>query len=73
MPLTSREIKIRPKTANVTGLQLADLIAHPSRSEILAEQGLPGREIPPFAREIIEILRVKYDQGEGRVYGKKFL
>lgn len=71
--LSSREIKIRPKTANVAGLQLADLIAHPSRSEILAEQCLLGREIPPFAREIIEILKVKYDQGGGRIFGKKFL
>jgi hypothetical protein len=57
----------------VTGLQLADLIAHPSRTEILAEQGLLGREIPTFAARIIEILEHKYDQGRGRVYGKKFL
>jgi hypothetical protein len=69
--LTSREIKIKTKVANVAGLQLADLIAHPSRTEILAEQGLLGREIPTFAARIIEILEHKYDQG--RVYGKKFL
>jgi hypothetical protein len=28
--LRSRDIKMRPKTANIAGLQLADLIAHPS-------------------------------------------
>lgn len=28
---TSKELKIKPKTANIAGLQIADLIAHPSR------------------------------------------
>jgi hypothetical protein len=27
----------------------------------------------PFANRIIEILRRKYDQRDGRTYGKKFL
>ena len=48
--LTSRELKVKPKTANVSGIQLADLIAHPSRSEILLEQGLLERELGTFAR-----------------------
>jgi hypothetical protein len=71
--LTSRELKVKPKTANVAGLQLADLIAHPSRCEILYEQGLLGRSLGPFARQIIEILQEKYDRDKGRMYGKKFL
>ena len=71
--LTSRELKVRPKTANVPGLQLADLIAHPSRCEILDEQGLLGRPLGPFAEQIIAILQNKYDHESERVYGKKFL
>ena len=69
---TSGQLKVRPKKANVSGLQLADLLAHPSRSEILHEEG--HRPSPaPFARRIIRILRTKYDQRDGVVYGKKML
>jgi len=71
--LTSRELKVKPKSANVPGLQLADLVAHPSRCEILAERNLLGRSLASFAERIIKILQDKYDQRQGRVYGKKFI
>ncbi len=29
--LTSKELKVKPKSANISGLQVADLIAHPAR------------------------------------------
>jgi len=70
---TSRQLKVKPKTANVSGLQLADVLAHPSRAEILDKEELLGRSLAPFSKEIIEILQRKYDQQEGRIYGKKFL
>ena len=71
--LTSRELKVKPKSANITGLQLADLIAHPSRSEILYERGLLGRGLGTFACQIVEILGDKYDRNGDRVWGKKFI
>jgi hypothetical protein len=71
--LTSKELKVRPKSANVAGLQLADLLAHPSRSEILSEQGFFDRELAPFSKKIISILANKYHQEIGRIYGKKFI
>jgi hypothetical protein len=71
--LSSRELKVKPKANNIAGLQIADLIAHPSRNEILHERGLLGRELPPFAVRVIEILRGKYYQRGGLVFGKKFL
>lgn len=71
--LTSRQLKVKPKANNIAGLQLADLIAHPSRNEILHEHGLLGRPLAPFARSIIRILQPKYDQQQGRVYGRKFI
>jgi hypothetical protein len=70
---TSKQLKVKPKNNNISGLQLADLIAHPSRNEILQEQGLLERAIAPFAGRLIEILKGKYDQREGKIYGKKFL
>ena len=71
--LTSRELKVKPKSANIAGLQLADLIAHPSRSEILHEHGLLGRELGTFTQKIVDILVDKYDRYGERIYGKKFL
>ena len=71
--LTSRELKFKQKTDNIAGLQLADLLAHPSRCEILDERGLLGRPLAPFAVQIIEVLQEKYDQSGEVIYGKKFL
>ncbi len=70
---TSRQLKVKPKSANVSGLQLADIIAHPSRAEILDEEGFLGRTLAPFAKRIIEVLQRKYDRQGGRVFGKKFI
>lgn len=71
--LTSKELKVKLKASNICGLQLADLVAHPSRNEILNEQGLLGKEIAPFAREIITLLKEKYYRDGEKVFGKKFL
>jgi len=71
--LTSKQLKVKPKTNNISGLQLADLIAHPSRNEILKEQGFLEKEFSLFVREVIKILQKKYDQHEGRMFGKKFI
>ena len=70
--LTSKQLKVKPKANNIAGLQLADLLAHPSRSEILMEQGL-RKTLPAFAKTLVEILQHKYYQREGKLYGKKFL
>lgn len=71
--LTSKELKVKPKANNVSGLQLADLIAHPSRNEILFENQMLDRPLPPFGKKVIEILRKKYYQRGGRIFGKKFI
>jgi len=76
--LTSKELKIKPKRANIAGLQLADLIAHPSRREILLEKDLLSDERKVFGDQICRILRRdKYlrNQRTGQIwgYGKKLL
>jgi hypothetical protein len=71
--LTSKQLKVKPKTNNISGLQLADLIAHPSRNEILKENGISEIKIAPFGKKIIKILQEKYYQKNGKVFGKKFL
>jgi hypothetical protein len=72
---TSMQLKVKPKTNNIAGLQLADIIAHPSRNEILKEQGIPNISLAPFAQQIIEIIKEKYYQRDGKIVGlgRKFL
>jgi hypothetical protein len=72
LALTSGQLKVKQKTNNIAGLQLADLIAHPSRNEILAENGF-SVTIAPFAKRVIKVLESKYDASPERTYGKKFL
>ena len=71
--LTSKQLKVKAKIANISGLQLADLIAHPSRLEILKENKLIDKEFPEFGKKVIQILQNKYDSDGGEVYGKKML
>ena len=76
--LTSRELKLKPKTANVAGIQLADLIAHPSRREVLIESRLLVDDRDIFGDQICAILRQsKYYRnlrtGQIEGYGKKLL
>jgi len=71
--LTSRELKMKPKANNISGLRLADLLAHPSRNEILSDHDLLGRQLAPFGIQIVGILQTKYDQRGGAFYGKKLL
>jgi hypothetical protein len=75
--LTSRELKVKPKTANIAGLQIADLLAHPSRREILREKKLVTDQRDTFGDQISQILRQqKYRRSpSGAIwgYGKKLL
>jgi hypothetical protein len=71
--LTSSHLKVKSKSNNIAGLQLADLLAHPSRNEMLYEQDLLAGDLAPFARQIIEVLAEKYDRQGAKLFGKKFI
>jgi len=76
--LTSCELKVKPKSAAVVGLQLADLIAYPSQKSILREEGLLPHGPDVFGDRIVEILESgKYRRQRGTQvtwgFGKKLL
>ena len=71
--LTSREIKVKTKEANISGLQVADLLAHPSRSDILGEHNLLSRTLGTYAARIIAILDGKYCCDSNGNPAKRFL
>jgi hypothetical protein len=76
--LTSKEIKIKPKAANVPGLQLADLLASAVKKDVLADYGIWPRT-QDFDAEIAQVLRSqsKYNRhlwtGRIRGYGMVLL
>lgn len=75
--LTSHEIKLKPKNKNIAGLQLADIIAHPAKQEILLEKNCIPAIVQGFGQELCQAFSNKYNNHifSGKVwgYGKKFL
>ena len=73
--LTSHEIKVKPKSKNVAGLQLADLIAHPVKQEMLLEKGRLPAGADNFGRALCRALASKFNRqvytGQVWGYGKK--
>jgi hypothetical protein len=72
--LTSEQLKIKPKSANIAGLQLADLLAHPIRQSILIEHGQISGPLGPFADQLLGTVDGKYNRhfrtGQVQGYGK---
>lgn len=75
--LTSKEIKIKRKEKNIAGLQLADLLAHPCKNEILFEQKRIERWEEVFGTQVCQCVSQKYNrhffQNRVQGYGKVFL
>lgn len=69
--LTSGELKIQKKRANVAGLQVADLIAAPARLSLLQEH----RGNPPlsgkFTQRVIERTRPRYHRANRVIFPKR--
>lgn len=73
--ITSKELKIKPKSANISGLQVADLLAYPLCRFALSFYDLKSDKRPTFNEEIIEIIRPKIYNNDGSIdgYGLKLL
>jgi hypothetical protein len=71
--LTSKEIKIKPKSQNIGALQFADLLAYPAKRQILSDFGLAP---PPtgYTKDMADTLEHKwnsrYATGQVVGYGK---
>jgi len=74
--LTTRELKIRAKDTNIAGLQIADLLAHPSFRAYQSEH-LNVPMTAPFGSKVAEILRngkyLRSSAGLIRGWGCKWL
>jgi len=59
--LTSKELKIKPKAHDIAGLQLADVLAHPVKHQILMERGIAPAPFG-FADAVAKIIETKYNR-----------
>jgi hypothetical protein len=75
--LTSKDIKLKPKTANIAGLQLADILAHPVKQALLFEKGKIVATGETFGRQIYGAAEGKFNvntlTGQVEGYGKVWL
>jgi hypothetical protein len=69
--LTSRQLKLKQKMANIAGLQLADLLAHPVRQAILIERNRVPGPLGRFAEKLMPIVESKFNRHlyDHRVWG----
>lgn len=72
--LSSKDIKVRPKKADIAGLQLADVLAYPVRQAILVQKLLVPDPGDVFGKKIYEAARPKFNCQEwtGQVEGYGF-
>ncbi|MDX2284141.1 MAG: DUF3800 domain-containing protein [Bacteroidia bacterium] len=73
--LTSKELKIKPKSANIAGLQLADLLAYPLYRYALQFFDLKTDKRNTFNEQIIDAIKPKIYKKGNRIegYGLKLL
>ena len=75
--LTSNEIKLRRKYANIAGLQLADVLAHPIKQECLMEREKIPDPGAVFGKQLAKSVSAKFNhheqQGQVPGYGKVWL
>jgi len=75
--LTGRQLKVKPKRDNIAGLQLADVLAHQARRDILRQNGLVPPGAAAFGDRILAVLerRKYYRSRMGQIdgYGRNLL
>ena len=60
--LSSRQLKLREKKANISGLQLADLLGHPAKMWALKHFGVIKDSPAPFAKHLMNIVEHKFNR-----------
>ena len=64
--LTSREIKVKSKQANIAGLQLADVLAHPMKSHLCELKNVAIGRVGSFAKRMQDAALTHCNRNEYR-------
>jgi hypothetical protein len=60
--LSSKEIKFQGKKANISGLQLSDLLGHPTKMWVLQHYKVEDENLAPFANRLMKIVVGKFNR-----------
>ncbi len=60
--ITSRKLKLKQKVANISGLQLADLLGHPVKLWALRQMGVHNEASAPFADQLMQVVEPKLNR-----------
>jgi hypothetical protein len=74
--LTNSSLSLRPKSANIAGLQLADILAHPVKQQALIDRGIiPPPTVDRFGNRLAKLAYRKFRRQGSRVdgYGRVWL
>ena len=75
--LTSKDLKLRSKIANIAGIQLADILAHPVKQALLLEKSKIIESRRTFGKQVYEAAKKKFNvnnrTGQVEGYGKVWL
>jgi hypothetical protein len=73
--LSSRQLKLKDKRANIAGLQLADMLAYPVKLWVLHQYGLAEPGPTTFGHRLMEVARSKFNSHlyDGQVEGYGFV
>jgi len=75
--LTSAELKLKEKRDNIAGLQLADLLTHVGKADVLDVYGKEKIKVGPYSETIRRAVQPKYNRklstGEVRGFGTVFI
>jgi len=63
--LTSKDIKLERKRANIAGLRLADVLAHPVKQAYLLERGLIQETKDAFGKKLLAVAHDKFHKHPG--------
>ena len=66
--LTSKNLKIKRKTANIAGLQIADLLAHPTKMHLLESRDKINWRMC-FGKSLVPAFECKFDEMGQKLFG----
>jgi hypothetical protein len=69
--LTSGQLKLKKKSANIAGLQLCDILAHPVKRHILLKEGVTSQPLGRFSQSLIRAVSPRFNRHlySGRIEG----
>jgi hypothetical protein len=74
--LSSKQLKLKQKSSNISGLQLADVLGHPIKQYVLYKYGfIAMKDLGLFAKQLIPVAEKKFNKQlyDGRVEGYGFV